>query len=361
MSDDGYSTIIDAILFLALVAVSAAIMSPAITGHTTERSIADRGLGELSDGTLISLESERVDYFEHRVLGNVADTIAEAGGINASGDILYRDVTKAVLGRGHRHRTVMDIAAGNAACQFLAGTGALRLNPVTAEYDSAASALIDRSIRSKLDSRYGYEFTLRWAPLAGVPFGGVTRAGKPHPAGAVSSGVTVTMPYTSNITIASLERANACDLDTLPRSLEAYDRDGDRALLRQDIRRICERCLRNTTGLIVDEIWANTLGSIAVDSRLSPAGIIARFSSNETLNDQCLDFIDETGKDVIAELAVASNPDALDRLSDDIAGPIADGSMDANGARDMVLAWLKSRYTPSSATATISIWVEPHA
>ena len=34
----------DAILFLALVAVSAAIMSPAITGHATEQSMADRGL-----------------------------------------------------------------------------------------------------------------------------------------------------------------------------------------------------------------------------------------------------------------------------------------------------------------------------
>jgi len=113
LSEDGYSTIMDAILFLALVAVSAAIMSPAITGHATEQSMADRSLRELSASTLISLESEKVDFFEYRVLGDVADTIAGAGGINATSDILYRDVTKAILGRGNRHRTVMDIAAGN--------------------------------------------------------------------------------------------------------------------------------------------------------------------------------------------------------------------------------------------------------
>ncbi len=361
MSEDGYSTVMDAILFLALVAISAAIMSPAITGHATEQSVTDRSLRALSAGMLVSLESEKVDFFEYRVLGNVADTIAGAGGINASSDILYRDITKSVLGRGSRHRTVMDIAAGDAACQFLFGTGSIRLNPVTTEYDSAASELIDRSVRSMLDSRYEYEFTLRWAPLAGVPLGGEVKAGRPHPAGAVSSSTTITMPYTTNITLAALESANACDLDTLSRSLDEYYANADSARLQNNVRQACERCLRNTTCLIADEIWANTLGSFTLESRLSPVNVLKRFSVNGTPGSQALVLINNTGRDLIADLAIANNADALDRLSDVISGGLADGTMDIDLARCTVLAWLKSRYMPSSAVATISIWVEPYA
>jgi hypothetical protein len=361
LSEDGYSTIMDAVLFLALVAISAVIMSPAITGHATEQSMADRSLRELSADTLISLESEKVDFFEYRVLGDVADTIAKACGINATNDILYTDVTKAVLGRGNRHRTAMDIAAGDAACQLLAGTGALRLNPVTTEYDRAATELIDRSVRSKLDSRYEYEFTLRWAPLAGIPFGGEVKAGRPHPAGAVSSSTIVTMPYTTNITMTSLENVNACDLDAVYQSLKEYNTDADSVRLRQNVRQACERCLRNTTGRIVDEIWTNTLGAFIEDSRLSPVAILKRFSGNETLNGQALIFINNTGMGLIADLAIANNADALDRLSVVIADGLADGSMDIGGARSTVLAWLRSRYTPSAAVATMSVWVEPYA
>ncbi|OPY30773.1 MAG: hypothetical protein A4E28_00131 [Methanocella sp. PtaU1.Bin125] len=361
MSDEAYSTIIDAVLFLALVAVSAAIMSPAITGHAAERSLSDRGLRELSASTLVSLESERVDFFEYRVLGDVADAVAGAGGINATSDILYRDVTKALLGRGSRHRTVMDIAAGDAACQFLAGPGAIRLNPVTVEYDRAASELIDRSIRSKLDRRYGYEFTLRWSPLAGVPFGGEVKAGRPHPAGALSSSTTVTMPYTTNITMAVLANANACDLQYLGQVVSEYNADADSLRLRQNIRQVTRGCLKNTTGLIVDEIWANTLGSYLYGSRLDPVQALKRFSNNETLNSQALVFIDNNGRDLVADLAIAGNADAIDRLSDAIADDIIEGSMDAGGARSTILAWLHSRYTPSRAVAALSVWVEPYA
>lgn len=361
MSEDGYSTIMDAVIFLALVAVSAAIMSPVITGHATEQSMADRSLRELSASTMISLESEKVDFFEYRVLGDVADTIANAGGINATNDILYMDVTKAVLGRGNRHRTAMDIAAGDAACQFLSGTGALRLNLITTEYDRAATELIDQSIRAKLDSRYGYEFTLRWTPLVGVAFGGEVKAGRPHPACAASSGTTVTMPYTTNITVISLGIANARDLDMLNQSLQEYNIDADSVRLRKNVGQICERCLRNTTGLIVDEIWANTLGSFIEDSHLSPVRILKQFSRNETFNNRALVFINNTGKGLIADLAIANNRDALDQLSDDMAGGLADGTTDVDGARNTLLSWLKSRYMPSSAVATISVWVEPYA
>lgn len=361
MSEDGYSTIMDAILFLALVAVSASIMSPAIIGHVTEQSIADRGLRELSASTLVSLESEKVDFFEYRVLGDIADTIASVGRINATSDILYKDVTKAVLGRGNRHRTIMDIAAGDAACQFLSGQSAIRLNPVTVEYDRAVSGLIDQSIRSKLDSRYGYEFTLRWAPLAGVPFGGEVKTGRPHPAGALSSSTIITMPYTTNITLTALASANACDLQSLCQGVSEYNTDLSDVRLRQNIKKTTERCLRNTTGLIVDEIWANTLGSFIKDSRLDPLQVLKRFSNNETLNCQALIFVNNTGRDVIEELAIASNADAIDRLSNIIADGLIDGSMDIDDARNTILVWLKSRYMPSSAVATLSIWVESYA
>jgi hypothetical protein len=137
--------------------------------------------------------------------------------------------------------------------------------------------------------------------------------------------------------------------------------DADSIRLRQNIRQATERCLKNTTSLIVDEIWDNTLGSFIEDGRLDPVRTLKRFSSNETLNSQALVLINNTGRELIADLAIANNAEAMDRLSDIVADGLMDGSMDIEEAHSTILVWLKSRYTPSVATATLSVWVEPYA
>jgi hypothetical protein len=362
MSEEGYSTVMDAVLFLTLVCACAVILSPALSSHMIERSAADRGLREMAADVLCSLETEQVDYFEYRVLGDITDRIAAMGGINATGDILYKDMAKALLGRGNRHATVMDIAVRDAACQFLIeyGDAAVRANPVTAEYDGEVSKLIDRAIRSGLDSRYQYEFTLRWTPLAGVPIAGKVSTGSTCPAGAASSSMHVSMPYTTNITVPVLARINSHDLKDIDRSIEIYRAEGDMISLRHGLGTAIEGCLKNSTALALGEIWNNTLGSsIPLDN--SPFNVLKRLVDGKVPDGLDMIGLNVSLEDITDGLASLCFRDEADWLAGYIARGIADGRLDAGDARQMVLDWVKARYEPSSATVTISIWTGDYA
>jgi hypothetical protein len=364
MSEEGFSTIMDAILFLALVCACAVILGRAVEGNVTERSAADRGLRALAADALCSLEMERVDYFEYRVLGDVADKIAAAGGVNATEDILFKDVAKVLLGRGNRHRTVLDIAAGDAACQFLIQQGdvTVRANPLTADYDRELAGLVDDAVRSSLDSRYQYEFDLRWSPLAGIPLAGEVKAGRPCPAGAVSSSVQVSMPYTTGITRSMLEQVNEPDLEDIDRSLGRYDSDGDASGLRQSLRTAIAGCLKNTTVLALEEIWDNTLGGTAsLNGSDNPWNVLKRFVDGGSPEAAVAPGLNISLKDLADSMADIYYRAEAGDLADEIAGGFTDGRLDREDVRGMVLDWLKARYEPSSAIATISVWTGAYA
>lgn len=359
MSEEGYSTVMDAVLFLTLVCACAIILVPAVSGHMTERSASDRGLRAQAADTLCSLETERADDFEYRVLGDVVDRIAAAGSVNASEDVLFKDLAKALLGRGNRHRTVLDIAAGNAACQFLLGQGniTVRVNPLTTDYDRAVAALVDSAVRSSLDSRYRYEFTLRWTPLAGIPLAGEVKVGLPCPAGAVSSSMQVCMPYTTGITRQVLEQVNGPDLEDIDHSLAQFSSDDDRTGLRQRLRASLARCLKNTTALALEEIWANTLGSSAsVKDTGNPLKVLKRFVDGDWPETIAVPGLDISLDDLADSLAITYYSAEAGDLADDIARGFTDGSLGPEDARRLVLDLLKARYEPSSALATISVW-----
>jgi hypothetical protein len=359
MSEEGYSTVMDAVLFLALVGACAVILSPAMAGHGTERWGADRGLRTLAADALCSLETERADYFEYRMLGDVVDRIAAAGSVNASEDVLFKDLAKALLGRGNRHRTVLDIAAGNAACQFLLGQGniTVRVNPLTTDYDRAVAALVDSAVRSSLDSRYHYEFRLRWTPLAGIPLAGEVKSGLPCPAGAVSSSMQVSMPYTTGITRQVLEQVNGPDFGDIDRSLAQFSSDGDGTGLRQRLRAAIARCLKNTTALALEEIWANTLGRAASRNDTgNPLNVLRRLVDGDGRETLVVPGPDISLNDLADSLAITYYSVEAGDLAEDIARGFTDGRLGRDDVREMVLDSLKARYEPSSARATISVW-----
>lgn len=362
MGDRGYSTTMDALLFLVMVSACAVIMSPVIMGHSMERTSADRGMRELAASTLVSMEAERIDYFEYRIMGDLADQIAAAGGVNVTNDFLYREVTRSVLGRGSRHRTAMDLAAEDAACQFLlhSGNTSLRLNPLTAEYDRQARLLADQAIRSKIDPRYGYEFALRWVPFAGVPLEGNVTVGRPHPPGAVSVQTFITMPYTTNITTAYLQDLNEPDLEAINHSLAEYREDNDADKLEVDISKSIRRCLANSTRAEVHEIWNNTLGSgRAGEGRVDPSSTLKAFSADEVRTDQFMAAAVSFGEDAIVQMIVGQNQDSMNGL---VAACLSGVEQNGDDYRDVecrVLSWLHSRYEPSRARVTLSVWVGP--
>jgi hypothetical protein len=65
-------------------------------------------------------------------------------------------------------------------------------------------------------------------------------------------------------------------------------------------------------------------------------------------------------EETICDMIVACNGDELDLLAGTIAKGVSDGSMDDEEERSLILAWMQSRYNPSRATATMSVWVSGH-
>ena len=361
MKDNGYSAIMDAILFLAMVSACALILSAATAGGR-ERHVADSSLRGLASSSLASMETSRVDYFEYRVLGDRVDEVAEACGIDP-GSWLYVETTRAVLGRGNRHKPVIEIAAEASACQFILHLdgGPLRLNPLTGDYSRQAQATVDNYLRGRLDSRYAYSFSMRWTPFAGVPFEGSLSSGDEPPPGAASASALVTMPYRTSMAEERVEEAISGDLDEIERFTGEYAAGGSELAFRERLRGSLGSCLENTSRLMVDEVLGNTLYR-ASDDVGNPLSLLGSFSGGYNVSMEPLGANDSPDlKDMLCRMIVLYNEKPLDGLADEIARGAGDGTLTPREEREMIVRWMCSRYTPSSARATLYVWVRANA
>lgn len=364
MRDSGYSTIIDAVLFLAMISLCAFILNAAMAGGERQRAISDAGLRATASSTLASMEAVKADYFEYNILGDRVEHIAEKCGIDP-GAWLYRDTARAVLGRGNRHKPIMEIAAEDAASQFtLRFEGrTLKLNPLTGDYDNRARALVDGSIRERLDRRYDYNFTLRWVPFSGVPFEGSLSCGKSTPQGAATFSAYVTIPYKTNLSGGGIEAAIAPGLSAMENATKAYSAGGSEAEFREKIRESVDCCLNNTGRMIVKEVLGNTLYEVipAGDVR-NPLAMLATFSDNDTAQADNIRVSNSFSiEETLCRLIVLHNSGPLDRLANDIVEGVIAGGMDTGGERSRVINWMRSIYDPSRARATLSVWVNADA
>ena len=362
MDECAYSTIIDAIVFLAMVSVCAVILGAAISSVERGRAETDMSMQKLASSTVESMESVKVDYFQYRILGDRADQIAQACGIDPQAK-LYKDTANAVLGRGNRHKTVMELAAEDAACQFTLryNNDTLKLNPLTGDYDRQTAGLVDSFARGRIDSRYGYQFSLRWVPFSGVPLEGSVVSGETPPAGAASTSSEVTMPFVTKIDKNAIETATKPDLADIKNATMEYRANDDSDIFEKKIKPSLDRCLKNSSALMVEELWNDTIGQKIPDSDVrNPLKMLASFSGEDSAMNLILVNQSFDVEGTICDMIVARNSDELDRLVGKIANGISDGSMDDEEERSLILAWLQSRYNPSRATATMSVWVSGH-
>jgi len=364
MDDRGYSTIIDAILFLAMVSLCAFILHAAMAGEERQKAVTDAGLRATASSALASLESVKADYFEYNILGDRAEGIAEKCGIDP-GAWLYRETARAVLGRGSRHKAVMEIAAEDAACQFtLRHDGkTIRLNQLTGDYDRKARGLVNESLRRRLDRRYGYNFTLRWVPFRGIPMEGSLSCGKCVPERAAAFSAYVTMPCRTNVTSDRIEEAIAPGLSTVEKAAARHMPGGSGAELREEVRKPIYDCLNNTGRLAVKDFLSRTLDEAVPPGDVrNPLALLATFSDSAAVP---ADTLRASGnfslEDVLCRLFVLQNSGTVDKLADDIARGIGEGTMDVHDIRYLVLGRMKSLYEPSRARATLSIWVTADA
>ncbi len=362
MKSDGYSTIIDAIIFLAMVSACALILGTAAQGGGI-KNVGDAGLRATASSALASMESVKIDYFEYRVLGDRADAFAEACGIDP-GAWLYRDTAKAVLGRGGRHMTVMEIAAGAAACQFdlRYGNSMVKLNPLTGDYHARARETVDGHLKGRLDSRYAYNFSLRWVPFAGVPFEGSVSCGSPVPPGAASVSTYVTLPYRTEVTPESIERAIAPDLEEVAAASAGYGAGCPEAAFRERVRASLGRCLGNASRPMVKEVLGSTLyEALPVNDVGNPLSALAGFSEDGVAAGPLLDGPGFDLEGVLCDMIVLNNGESLDRLADQVVEGISKGTMGPEEERALIVRWMVARYNPSRARATLSVWVRADA
>lgn len=362
MDERAYSTIIDAIVFLAMVSVCAVILGSTIS--SVERGRAETGMSmqKLASSTLASMETAKVDYFQYRILGDRADQIAQACGIDPQAK-LYKDTANAVLGRGNRHKTVMELAAEDAACQFTLrhDNDTLKLNPLTGDYDRQTSGLVDSFARGRIDSRYGYQFSLRWVPFSGVPLEGAVMSGKTPPDGAASSSAYITIPFVTKIDKNVIETAAKPDLEDIENATAEYRANCDSGAFEKKIRPSLDRCLKNASALMVEELWNDTIGQKIPESDVrNPLKMLASFSGEDSAINTILVNRSVDVEETICDMIVSCNSDGVDRLAGTIATGVSEGSMDDEEERRLILTWLQSRYNPSRATATMSVWVTGH-
>jgi hypothetical protein len=361
MKDSGYSTMVDAIIFLVMVSACALILGTAIQGGEIKNA-GDSSLRATASSTLVSMERVKIDYFEYRVLGDKADAVAVACGIDP-GAWLFRDTAKAVLGRGNRHKAVMEIAAEAAACQFtLCYEGhTLELNPLTEDYHGRARAVVDEYLRGRLDGRYAYNFSLRWVPFADVPFEGSVSCGGPVPPGAASVSTYVTLPYRTNVTEERVEEAIAPDLAAIEGASAEYEAGGSEAFFRETVRASLGRCLGNTSRPMADEVLGNTLYEVLPANDVgNPLSMLASFSDNDSVAADPLLACPDVG-DALCRMIVLYDGESLDRLSDEIVDGIKEGSLGSEEERALIIRWMGARYNPSRARATLSVWVSTDA
>jgi competence protein ComGC len=120
----GFSTTFDVLIFLALISIAAVILLPTITGNIQVRSVIDSKSQSQSSRILTTILNGRMDEFEYTPAGEQLDAIA--GPVNDSS--IYIAGKKLILGRELKHKAFADIAAEDAAAQWVIYHNGQRIN-----------------------------------------------------------------------------------------------------------------------------------------------------------------------------------------------------------------------------------------
>ncbi len=189
----GFSTAFDVFLFLIMVSISAIILLPAITGNTQIISAVESKSQKQSSHVLLTLLNGRVDEFGYTVAGNEMDIAA--GTLRDSS--VYQAAKKLIAGRELKHRTFADLAADNAAAQWVIYHNGKRvqLNFLMNNYTANLNTTLKNYLNRQMGDRYNYNLKVVWRPIVNVPIGGDVGIGEPVPKHAYTESTYITMPY----------------------------------------------------------------------------------------------------------------------------------------------------------------------
>jgi hypothetical protein len=377
----GFSTTFDVILFLILISICAVILLPSITGNTQINSALSSKNQENSGDMLLILLNGRVDYFEYTVAGDQMDELA--GTFNNSS--VYTAGKKIIAGKELKHKTFCDIAAENAAAQWVIYYNGTRtqLNFMMTNYSNSSQKTMKNYLDNHIGDRYSYNFTVIWRPFTNVPIGGNLDIGEPVPRNAYVESSYISMPYHIGLTRDQVEeiideKFNNSELGNLSSTLdEIKTNETARAALENEITNTIKDAINETVNssidLVVDEklapILDDNLNKMVGDANnlFSGSGVFLgqelndrinntldaeNLNVNGTMSDKLKIYLKTAAKE---EIQAASGQE-IKSFTTELVDMYVNNAMTTDEVKDRILTEVFSRVNINRAQATLSIW-----
>jgi hypothetical protein len=377
----GFSTTFDVILFLILISICAVILLPSITANTQINSALGSKNQENSGDTLFVLLNGRLDEFEYTIAGDQMDALA--GTFNKSS--VYTAGKKIIAGKELKHKTFSDIAAENAAGQWVIYYNGTRtqLNFMMTNYSNSSKNIMKNYLDTQIGDRYSYNFTVIWRPFTNVPIGGNLDIGEPVPLNAYVESAYISMPYNIGLTRDQVEKIiddkfDNSELGNLSSTLDKLKiNETTRIDLEKEITNTINDAINDTIDGSVDLVVDETLGPMLDDARnkmIGDANNLLMGSSDflsQELDDRINNTLDEE-KSIIngtmsdklkfnlkttakEEIQAASNEE-IRSFTTDLVDMYVNNAISIDEVKDRILTEVFSRININRARATLSIW-----
>lgn len=377
----GFSTTFDVILFLILISICAVILLPSITGNTQINSALSSKNQENSGDTLLALLNGRVDDFEYTVAGDQMDALA--GTFNNSS--VYTAGKKIIAGKEMKHKTFSDIAAENAAGQWVIYYNGTRtqLNFMMTNYSNSSRNIMKNYLDTQIGDRYSYNFTVIWRLFTNVPIGGNLDIGEPVPRSAYVESTYLSMPYHTGLTRDQVEeiideKFNNSEFGNLSSTLdELKTNETARVDIENEIMNAINDAINDTVNGSVDLVVDEKVGPILDGGRNKMIVDVNNLSSGsgvplvQELNAKINNTLDEENakingtmsdklkillKTAAKEDTQAVSSEEIRSLTTELVDMYVNNAMTTDEIKDRILTEVFSRVNINRAQATLSIW-----
>ena len=195
--DRGFSSSIDAILFLVLVSVSAVILFPSLAADEQYRSASYSSAQDMDTRLMNTIMSSTLEEFEYTVKP------AELAGIdvNLSEDSLLGNAEDTLFAKEQQHRTFSDLVAEGLALGLVMEKNGTEkpLNPMTKMQSIETEKAIEEHLERTIGQRYNYRFEAHWQPVTGHNIHSEIIVGETAPEDAIKQKARISMPVTFTI------------------------------------------------------------------------------------------------------------------------------------------------------------------
>ncbi len=331
--------------------------------------------------SLFTLLNGRVDEFGYVVAGDQMDAIAIP--LNISNSSVYQTGKKIIAGKEVRHKTFSDIAAENAATQWVIyhnGT-TIKLNFLMTNYTNSLDNVMKDHLERQIGDRYSYNLTVVWRPFVNVPVGGDVSVGEPVPENAYTESTYITMPYRVEFTRKRVEAIidsnfNNSRFGNLSSSFDALKKNAtNRTAIEEEISDKIFDSINGTIDDAVDGIVDETLGPVIEDAKSTMIEQVNNLlpESDLKLNQEINDMINNTLDSVVSEGSASDKlksylkdaakeevrevaGDEIKELVTELADLYVNNAMTTEEIRGRILTEVFSRINISRAQVTLSIW-----